>query len=305
MPLSRLSVLAVALACVGAVCAANESPHDYSTYAQGIPGALQNVLYKIGACKCEHCAMNCQTTVDTTGPVPREIVEKEFVEPAWPKKTKDPCSKIPTQTQCDANEGSGGVKCAWCWIRDGSPHGPSRCFTYAESRKLPFPANCDKADRTVADVADAKAPVPPPPPVKQCDSYGSQNPCNLSGRCRWCGWQECKYGCGAMECGGCKTVNGCLDINDSCSDKGCGDRCDGRRRRRRRRKLSAFLEAMRAKPKTLPVTGFPPEPASCIAELQKVCGQCFKGDSSDMGCLKKCGYAHIPELVKAGCKKPA
>merc|ERR1711990_1127629 len=50
---------------------------------------------------------------------------------------------------------------------------------------------------------------------------------------------------------------------------------------------------------------FPPEPPSCIAELKKVCGQCFNGASPDMGCLEKCGPMHIPELVKAGCKKPA
>ena len=86
------------------------------------------------------------------------------------------------------------------------------------------------------------------------------------------------------------------------------DPCDWpichRRRRRRRRKLSS-LDTMKAKPKAEPVPGFPPEPASCIAELKKVCGQCFKGASPDMGCLEKCGPAHIPELVKAGCKKPA
>merc|ERR1719313_992013 len=48
-------------------------------------------------------------------------------------------------------------------------------------------------------------------------------------------------------------------------------------------------------------SGFPPEPASCIAEVKKLCGHC----GTDMACLKKCGYAHIPQLVKAGCKKPA
>ena len=64
MPLSRLSVLAVALACVGAVCAANESPHDYSAYAQGIPGALQNVLYKIGSCLLQTRALTEYPTIN-------------------------------------------------------------------------------------------------------------------------------------------------------------------------------------------------------------------------------------------------
>ena len=60
--------------------------------------------------------------------------------------------------------------------------------------------------------------------------------------------------------------------------------------------LSAFARHAHAG-----AAGFPPEPASCIAEVKKLCGQC----GTDMACLKKCGYAHIPQLVKAGCRKPS